>query len=150
MQSEWKTLLRKVSIPYKRVTNDPLDLPRHDFTSVSIPYKRVTNLRSGRHKTECFQVSIPYKRVTNMHKVGRIGPKYLVFQSPISGSQTNLCLFMKVIEASVSIPYKRVTNELEVSSTRTTRRMFQSPISGSQTMLRDLVDKLAQESFNPL
>ena len=79
-------------------------------------------------------VSIPYKRVTN----GDIEAYILdrdTFQSPISGSQTEIPEKVDLLLQDVSIPYKRVTNLIAKAIAIALNAMFQSPISGSQTIL---------------
>ena len=98
-----------VSIPYKRVTNDYWTKASDHVKQVSIPYKRVTNHTKLQKTGLSYGVSIPYKRVTNA-KPENSGFVVLLFQSPISGSQTLNYNKEKKICLKVSIPYKRVTN----------------------------------------
>jgi len=77
-------------------------------------------------------VSIPYKRVTNIIKISGGEMMEVMFQSPISGSQTLLERFNETRKKYVSIPYKRVTNHSFFLIILILSK-FQSPISGSQT-----------------
>ena len=89
-------------------TANLLNIPRSTY-AVSIPYKRVTNHTKLQKTGLSYGVSIPYKRVTNA-KPENSGFVVLLFQSPISGSQTLNYNKEKKICLKVSIPYKRVTN----------------------------------------
>jgi len=66
--------------------------------------------------------------------VKKLGEFTLVFQSPISGSQTIVTNYITAGPQIVSIPYKRVTNDRGKSKPAPDQG-FQSPISGSQTAL---------------
>ena len=114
---------------------------------VSIPYKRVTNRKviSNGKTQKC--VSIPYKRVTN---TGRTLPCYLItrFQSPISGSQTDLL----ILDADDGVMFQSPISGSQTEFFTRARFIlsgFQSPISGSQTRY-DPGNPLTHRCFNPL